>query len=134
MPHYDFRCLDCHKRFEVFLTYSQYGKEPVKCPVCGSLHVTRKIGRIRVLRSDDRRLESFSDTDNLEGLEDNPKELGHLMRKMSSELGEDVGPEFDEVVGRLEAGQSPEEIEKSLPELGLDEGISPGPGEDLDDF
>jgi hypothetical protein len=44
---------------------------------------------------------------------------------MGSELGEDAGPEFDEVVGRLEAGQSPEEIEKDLPDLsgGLDDGI-----------
>ena len=36
-----------------------------------------------------------------------------MMRKMSSEMGEDMGPEFDEVVGRLEAGQSPEDIEAS---------------------
>jgi hypothetical protein len=39
------------------------------------------------------------------------------MRKMSDEVGEDLGPEFDEVVGRLEAGESPEDIEKSMPEL-----------------
>ena len=39
------------------------------------------------------------------------------MRKMSKETGEDLGPEFDEVVGRLEAGDSPENIEKSMPEL-----------------
>jgi Flp pilus assembly protein TadB len=39
------------------------------------------------------------------------------MRKMSREMGEDLGPEFDEVVGRLEAGESPEDIEESMPEL-----------------
>jgi len=39
------------------------------------------------------------------------------MRKMSAETGEDLGPEFDEVVGRLEAGESPEKIEESMPEL-----------------
>ena len=44
------------------------------------------------------------------------------MRKMSNEMGEDLGPEFEEVVDRLEAGQSPEEIEKSLPELGEETG------------
>jgi len=37
---------------------------------------------------------------------------------MSREMGEEMGPEFDEVVDRLEGGQSPEEIEKDLPELG----------------
>jgi Flp pilus assembly protein TadB len=40
------------------------------------------------------------------------------MRHMSSEMGEDLGDEFDEVVGRLEAGESPESIEETLPDLG----------------
>ncbi len=31
---------------------------------------------------------------------------------------EEMPPEFDEVVGRLEAGQSPEEIESAVPNLG----------------
>ena len=47
------------------------------------------------------------------------------MRKMSSEVGEEMPPEFDEVVNRLEAGQSPEEIEKHLPDL-------PEPSGDID--
>ena len=29
-----------------------------------------------------------------------------------------MGPEFDEVIDRLEAGQSPEEIESAMPDLG----------------
>jgi hypothetical protein len=37
---------------------------------------------------------------------------------MGKEMGEDLPPEFDEVVGRLESGQSPEEIEKEIPDLG----------------
>ncbi len=44
---------------------------------------------------------------------------------MSSEVGEEMGPEFSEVVDRLEAGQSPDEIEKQLPDLGA------GAGDDL---
>jgi hypothetical protein len=43
------------------------------------------------------------------------------MRKMSDETGEDLGPEFDEMVGRLEAGESPEEIESSMGDLGDEE-------------
>ncbi len=54
----------------------------------------------------------------LEGLEEDPKALGKMMRKMGSQMGEDLPPEFDDVVGRLEAGQSPEEIESALPDLG----------------
>jgi hypothetical protein len=33
-------------------------------------------------------------------------------------MGEDMGPEFDEVIDRLESGQSPEDIEGSMPDLG----------------
>jgi hypothetical protein len=40
------------------------------------------------------------------------------MRKMGNEMGEDLPPEFDNVVDRLESGQSPEEIESALPDLG----------------
>ena len=47
--------------------------------------------------------------------------MGRLLREMSEEMGEDMGPEFDEVVGRLERGDSPEEIEESLPDLGGDD-------------
>jgi hypothetical protein len=49
--------------------------------------------------------------------ESDPRSLGRWMRKMSAETGEDLGPEFEEVVGRLEAGENPEEIEKTMPEL-----------------
>jgi hypothetical protein len=56
----------------------------------------------------------------LEGLEEDPRALGKMMRKMSQQVGEDLPPEFDEVVGRLEKGQSPEEIERDLPDLGAD--------------
>jgi len=51
-------------------------------------------------------------------MENDPKALGQMMRKMSNEMGEDVPPEFDDVVDRLEAGQSPEEIESAHPDLG----------------
>jgi len=70
------------------------------------------------VRSEESRLEDLSDLSDFPDLDENdPRSLGRWMRKMSAEIGEDLGPEFDEVVGRLEAGESPEEIEKSMPEL-----------------
>ncbi len=118
MPNYEYRCLKCRRRFEVYLSYHEYGKQPVRCPHCASEQVQRRIGRIRFARSEESRLEDLADPSNLEGLEDDPKALARMMRKMSSEIGEELGPEFDEVVDRLEAGQTPEEIEEALPELG----------------
>jgi len=116
MPFYEYRCLDCRKRFQVFLTYAEYGTRPVQCTHCGSANVQRKIGRVRVARSVESRLENMSDPSQLEGLEEDPRALGQMMRKMSAEVGEEMPPEFD-VVDRLEAGQSPEEIEQALPDL-----------------
>ncbi len=54
----------------------------------------------------------------LEGLENDPQAMGKMMRKMGKEMGEDVPPEFNEVVDRLESGQSPQDIESSMPDLG----------------
>ena len=122
MPTYQYRCLDCHRRFEVFLTYAEYGQKPIQCTHCRSEHVQRWIGRIRIAKSEESRLENFSDPAALDGLEDDPKALGRMMRKMSNEMGEDLGPEFTEVVDRLESGQNPDEIEKSLPDLGGETG------------
>jgi hypothetical protein len=79
---------------------------------------------VAVLKSEESRLEDLADPSNLAGLdEDDPKSMARWMRKMSHEMGEDLGPEFDEVVGRLEAGESPEDIETSMPDLGGGEGF-----------
>lgn len=134
MPTYQYRCLDCRKRFEVFMTYDEYGKKEIHCTQCGSARVQRRIGRIRVARSEDSRMDEMIDPGNLEGLEDDPRALGQMMRKMSREMGEDMGPEFDEVIDRLEKGQSPEEIEKALPDLGGEDGPMGGMGDGLDDY
>jgi putative FmdB family regulatory protein len=133
MPTYQYRCLKCKRRFELFMTYREYGVKPVRCPHCASEQVQRRIGRIRVARSDDSRLEDLGDASALQGIEEDPKALGRVMRKMGSELGEDLGPEFGEVVNRLEAGQSPEEIEKAIPELDQNDGAG-GLGDGGDDF
>lgn len=118
MPTYPYRCLNCNKRFEIFMTYAEYGTIPVSCPHCGNTNVTRRISRVRIARSTDSILDNLDDPSSLDGLEDDPKAMGQMMRRMGAELGEDLGPEFHEVVDRLEAGQSPEEIESALPELG----------------
>lgn len=78
--------------------------------------------KVRIARSDESRLESMAnDFPGMDGLEDDPKALGQMMRKIGGETGETLPPEFDEVVDRLEAGQSPEEIESALPDLGVDD-------------
>jgi len=119
MPTYDYVCLACRQRFDVFLTYSEYGVKKVTCPLCSSADVKRRLNRVRVLKSDESRMESMADDfAGLDGLEDDPQALGSMMRKMGSQMGTDLPSEFNDVVDRLESGQSPEEIESALPDLG----------------
>ena len=83
--------------------------------------------KVRIAKSEENRMESMVDESALEGLENDPKALGQMMKKMGKEMGEDLPPELDDVVDRLEAGQSPEEIESAMPDLGAD---APGGGDD----
>lgn len=118
MPTYDYVCEDCQQRFDVFMSYSEYGTRPVQCTQCGSSRVRRRMTKVRIAKSEESRMESLADDSSLEGLENDPQALGRMMKKMGSEMGEDLPPEFDDVVDRLEAGQSPEDIESALPDLG----------------
>jgi len=120
MPSYDYVCLNCQQRFEVSMSYSEYGTKPVNCVHCGSDRVRRRMTKVRIAKSEDSRMESMMDESALQGMENDPQALGQMMKKMGKEMGEDLPPEFDDVVDRLEAGQSPEEIESALPDLGAD--------------
>ena len=119
MPIYEYRCSDCKKKVSVFFrTLSAVDHSAARCPICGGKNLTRLVSRVRALRSEEGRLDSLADESALAGLDENdPKSMGRWMRKMAAESGEGMPPEFDEVVGRLEAGEDPENIEKSMPEL-----------------
>jgi len=118
MPIYEYRCQDCGRKLSVFWRSRADAKEPT-CRRCGGENMIRLVSRVRVVRSEESRMEDLGDDAMLDGLDEtDPRSLGRWMRKMSQEMGEDLGPEFDEVIGRLEAGEDPEEIEKSMPELG----------------
>jgi len=119
MPTYEYRCLDCRKRAAIYQSYADYGRVPVACPHCGSARLERRIGRVRVARSEESRLDTLSDPSDWGDVDENdPRSVARMMRRMGSEMGEDMPAEFDEVVDRLEAGESPEEIEKDIPDLG----------------
>ena len=132
MPIYEYYCNDCKRR--VSLLWQSFADADSRAPVCPRCHGTnlrRLISKVAVLRSEESRLDNLSDPSALGGLdEDDPKSLARLMRKMANETGEDLGPEFNEVVGRLEAGEDPEAIEKSMPDLGGDD-AGGGGGDDF---
>ena len=117
MPTYDYTCLNCRKRFDVFLTYQEYGVKPVACTHFGSDNIRRRAPRVRILKSDEARMAQIADPAMLANIDENPQALGRMMRELGGEMGEELPPQFDEVVDRLESGQSPEEISSAIPDL-----------------
>lgn len=131
MPTYEFRCNACRRKVVLtYKTYADYDRATHTCPRCGSTDLTRLISRVAIRRSPIGRLLSADVDDDsvFDDLDENdPRTMGRLLREMSEETGEDMGPEFEEVVGRLERGEDPESIEADLPDLGGDEFTPGGP-------
>jgi putative FmdB family regulatory protein len=132
MPIYEYACQDCKRRVSLlWRSFADAETREAICPRCGGQRLTRLISRVSVVRSEESRLDSLADPSSLDGLDENdPKSLARFMRKMANETGEDLGPEFSEVVDRLEAGEDPESIEKSMPELAGEGGGMNGMGGD----
>jgi putative FmdB family regulatory protein len=121
MPLYEYRCPHCRRRVSVLQSYADYGKKQPVCPQCGGKDLQRVISRVRVARSEESRLESLSDPSGLGDVDENdPRSMAKMMRRMGNELGEDMGPEFNETINRLEAGENPEDVEKTLPGMGAE--------------
>ena len=120
MPIYEYRCGDCKRRVSIFFrSFADTAASP-QCPNCGGANLTRLVSRVATVKSEDARMEALSDPSAFGDVDENdPKSMARFMRKMGDQVGgEDLGPEFNEMVDRLESGESPEAIEKSMPDLG----------------
>ncbi len=125
MPIYEYYCYDCTKRVSVFFrTMSEASDAAAACPTCSGRRLRRLVSRVRMLRSEESRMESMADDASLmSGLEsEDPRALAGFMRRMSDEMGEPLDAEMAEVMNRLEAGENPESIEQSMPDLAGDDG------------
>lgn len=114
MPTYEYRCQQCRRRN----AYTVRGFNPPEAPTCqhcGSTNQSRIISRVAIMKSEESRLDALSDPSNFGDVDENdPKSMARLMRKMGGEMGEDLPPEYGEMVDRLEAGESPQSIEQSM--------------------
>lgn len=116
MPIYEYRCRQCGRRLSIWWrSVAQMERSRPRCPGCQGEDLDRLVSRAAFVRSGESRLDGMGGA-KLESLGDeDPRALGHLMRQLGDDTGEDMGEEFDEIVGRLEAGEDPESIEASLP-------------------
>lgn len=79
------------------------------CPHCGGV-LTRLVSRFAVVRSEEAALDALDDDSLFAGVDENdPRSMAAWARKVGSQLGEDLGPEFDEMVDRMEGGEMPDD-------------------------
>jgi putative FmdB family regulatory protein len=130
VPSYDYRCHDCNRRVVLsYKTYADYDAAVPTCPRCKGENLTRLISRVAIAKSESSRFDGMDDSMLDDMADADPATLGRYMRRMSGEVGEDLGEEFNEVVDRLEKGESPEDIEASMPDP---EGSLSGSADDMD--
>jgi putative FmdB family regulatory protein len=128
MPIYEYVCGDCRKRVSVFFrTFSEASDDAARCPLCQGANLRRLVSRVTVIKSEASRLDNLADPSLMSGLEnEDPRALASFMRRMSDEMGEPLDGEMTEVLDRLDAGESPDAIDASMPDLGSDAGPEMG--------
>lgn len=129
MPVYEYECRACGRQFSRFF-WRISDAEGAACR-CGSAQLERLVSRVAMHHSEESHLESMADPSKWGDMDENdPKSMARMIRKLGREMGEDLGPEFDEMVGRLEAGEDPESIEASMEDqVGDEDGAGGGKSE-----
>ncbi len=109
MPIYEFRCNQCKRTTNVFQRSINATVNPV-CEHCGSDDLFRLVSRFAIMRSNMIMDDALSDLDAVD--ENDPRSVARWARRMQAEgYGGDIGPEFDQMIERMEAGQTMDEID-----------------------
>ncbi|MHB1001763.1 MAG: FmdB family zinc ribbon protein [Armatimonadota bacterium] len=102
MPLFDYRCLDCSRKFSLLKGVIADDQADV-CPACGGTNIKKMISRFARLRSEDDLINDLADPSKF-GDPDDPGQLHQWMKQIGKEMGDDLGDDFDEAIE--EAAQS----------------------------
>jgi putative FmdB family regulatory protein len=98
MPIYEYRCEDCGRISEFLLIKTDETFIP-QCKRCKSKKMSRVLSKVRVIRSEESRMESLADPSKWGDLNEmDPKSMAKWAKKMGRELGEDMGEDVDKMV------------------------------------
>ncbi|NWF93395.1 MAG: zinc ribbon domain-containing protein [Syntrophaceae bacterium] len=98
MPIYEYRCEECGKISEFLLIRSDETLS-LQCKRCKSRKMSRVLSRVRVIRSEESRMESLADPSKWGDLDErDPKSMAKWMKRLGKEFGEELGEEADRMV------------------------------------
>jgi putative FmdB family regulatory protein len=150
---YEFLCEDCNRVFNFLARTPDAAKRKPACPKCGGRRMSKLFSQFATARKrgESTKRAEASATDapgdlspaeearmergmmelarDMESVdENNPRQLAAAMRRLSDVSGEDMGPEMNEMIGRLEAGEDPEKVEDAMADALGEEGLEGGAG------
>jgi hypothetical protein len=131
MPVYEYYSPDTHKIYSFFLRSLRDADKLPRCPDDPSAKMERRVSSFAVTRGqkegegadgpdlDDPKMEAAMaqlerEMGGIEEENPDPRQLGHLMRRMSDLTGEKLPGPMREMVERLERGEDPEKLEEQF--------------------
>lgn len=136
MPIYEFYCPDNHTVYQFLARSLAHGGKTPRCPADAAFRMEKRVSRFAYLRGakepvegdpfegmDESKMEAMmADLErDMAGMDESnpaPRQLGHVMRKMTDALGDKAPPEMREMIRRLEAGEDPEKLESEFGDPG----------------
>ena len=108
MPIYEYRCNDCKRRVSLLVRTES---SVLACPQCGGRELQRLVSTFSVRRGYmDNYEDILTDSRLVQGLEQSdPRALADWNRRMSRGTDDEVGPEYQEMLERMDAGEMPSE-------------------------
>jgi len=98
MPIYEYLCNDCGKISEFLLIKTGETFTP-QCKRCKSKKMSRVLSKVRVIRSEESRMESLADPSKWGGLDEkDPKNMARWMKRLGKEMEEEMGEDVDQMV------------------------------------
>lgn len=131
MPIYEYYCRENNTIYSFLAKSLSYQNVTPRCPENTAYFMEKRISGFAFIgKAKDPSEDGMDDVDDakmegvmaeleryMAGFDENnpdPKQMAHLMRKMSSLTGEKLPGEMEEMVRRLESGEDPEKLEAEL--------------------
>lgn len=141
MPIYEFYCPQNNTTYSFLAKSLSYADKTPRCPDDGGFAMQKKVSGFAFIGkakepSEDGPLDDIDDAKmerlmaelekDMAGMDEenpDPKQMAHLMRKMSALTGEKLPGEMEEMMSRLEKGEDPEELEAEFGDVldGMDD-------------